>query len=146
MEGESLLVAFPFIDTPFESFRLRTPDRGNAVSTREGNHLSVTRQDMCLQIKLNHWTNLCSQQTLCVFFISCTLSCSQHVSALIKGHLQVILYNTKYLKESYHLLNVFVQLANKRGFTKQKKAHYESQQWDSNYSQETTIWQPLNVP
>jgi hypothetical protein len=24
-------------------------------------------------------------------------TCSQHVSALIKGHLQMILYNTKYL-------------------------------------------------
>jgi hypothetical protein len=36
-----------------------------------------------------------------VSFISCILSCSQHVSALIKGHLQTILYNTKYLKESY---------------------------------------------
>jgi hypothetical protein len=53
------------------------------------------------QIKLNHWTDLRSQQVLCVLFISCTLSCSQHVSALIKGHLQVILYKTKNLKESY---------------------------------------------
>jgi hypothetical protein len=42
-------------------------------------------------LKLNHWTNLRSQQVLCVFFISCTLSCSQHVSALIKVHIQVII-------------------------------------------------------
>jgi hypothetical protein len=38
------------------------------------------------------------------FATSIVLSCSQHVSALIKGHLQVILYNTKYLKESYHII------------------------------------------
>jgi hypothetical protein len=38
-------------------------------------------------------------------FISCTLSLSQHVSALTKGHLQVILYNTKYLKESYRIIS-----------------------------------------
>jgi hypothetical protein len=54
-------------------------------------------------VLLNHWTNLRSQQALCVFFISYTLSCSQHVSTLIKGHLQVMLYNTKYLKESNYL-------------------------------------------
>jgi hypothetical protein len=35
-------------------------------------------------------------------FISCSL-CSQHVSAFTKSHLQVILYNTKYLKRSYHI-------------------------------------------
>jgi hypothetical protein len=39
------------------------------------------------------------------FFISCTLARSQHVSALIKGHLQVILYNKKYLKESYNIIS-----------------------------------------
>jgi hypothetical protein len=50
-------------------------------------------------VELNHCTNLRSQQVMCVFFIPCTLSCSQHVSALIKGYLQVILYNTKYFKE-----------------------------------------------
>jgi hypothetical protein len=60
-----------------------------------------------------------SQQVLCVFFISCTLSCSQHISALIKDHLQVILYeyNKKYFKRKlpyyyyyyyyYYLLLVF---------------------------------------
>jgi hypothetical protein len=37
------------------------------------------------------------------FFISCTVY-TLHVSAYITSHPQVMLYNTKYLKRSYHII------------------------------------------
>jgi hypothetical protein len=57
----------------------------NSVFPKFGSH---TRETTC-RIILNHWTNLSSQHLLCVFYFMHFL-CSQHVSALIKGHLQVI--------------------------------------------------------
>jgi hypothetical protein len=63
---------------------------------------SQTRPSSSVENESNHKTNLRSQQISFVLYF-CTL-CSQRVSAFTKSHLQVILYNTKYLKRSYHII------------------------------------------